>query len=96
MVVVFVCSHSLTIPQGQGASVGFGIDATKPEIDDYVPGIYDIIIFNFPHTDVDNMDRLYDSIESNKQLLLKFFKNITLKLKPEGEIHVRIPLPTPA
>eukprot|EP00667_Euglena_gracilis_P013551 EG_transcript_13989 len=88
-------NDNITWLQAQKASLGFGIDATKPEIADQIPGLFDVVVFNFPHTEVDNLHRVYDSVESNRQLLRDFFRVMPTKLRPDGEIHVTMKVGRP-
>mmetsp|Transcript_29828 Transcript_29828/g.44087 ORF Transcript_29828/g.44087 Transcript_29828/m.44087 type:complete len:133 (+) Transcript_29828:278-676(+) len=58
----------------------YGLDATK--LHTYGIGIFDIIMFTFPHTGVPNNQK--DSIRSNQNLLRGFLKSAQHVLAPNG------------
>lgn len=69
-----------------GARVMHGVDGTNLQASFSRP--FDHIVFNFPHCG--GKDGLDDSIEENKNMLMKFFRSASALLRPEGEIHVTL------
>eukprot|EP01006_Ploeotia_vitrea_P006608 TRINITY_DN14069_c0_g1_i1.p1 TRINITY_DN14069_c0_g1~~TRINITY_DN14069_c0_g1_i1.p1 ORF type:complete len:574 (+),score=49.35 TRINITY_DN14069_c0_g1_i1:34-1755(+) len=79
-----------------GAILGYEIDATRPhrwndcrELSKLgVPGIYDIIIWNFPHNTVDNSSD--HAPESNRRMLKDFLHTIPCLLNDKGLVLLTV------
>eukprot|EP00755_Sulcionema_specki_P006289 Sspe_Gene.35046::Locus_17002_Transcript_1_5_Confidence_0.286_Length_1827::g.35046::m.35046/K19307/BMT5; 25S rRNA (uracil2634-N3)-methyltransferase len=82
--------------------VCLGVDATHPQLGDELKRIlppqfakgFDRVIFNFPHTDVDNLGKNCDgqgkdeATNSNRAMLGYVFVRAPRLLKPDGELHI--------
>lgn len=65
----------------------YGIDATKLHTYEDI-GMFDIIMFTFPHTDLSNSDAR--QAESNRMLIRDFLSSAQCCLKPGGQIEVTV------
>jgi Domain of unknown function (DUF2431) len=65
----------------------YSVDATKLHANDGI-GMYDVIMFTFPHTDLSNSDAR--QVESNQALIRDFLNSAQRCLKPGGQIEVTV------
>eukprot|EP00299_Pterocystis_sp_00344_P013996 c6918_g1_i2.p1 GENE.c6918_g1_i2~~c6918_g1_i2.p1 ORF type:complete len:174 (+),score=35.67 c6918_g1_i2:381-902(+) len=68
----------------KGVRVLHAVDATKLAMTASLSGmVFDRIVFNFPHTGSDNIQR-------NSKLVLDFFANVGGFLHKDGQVHVTL------
>ena len=79
----------------RGAQVLFEVDATcLSQYPEPLPGPFDFIIFNFPHTGEAqhgvSHEQVKRSIQSNQAMLSAFFAEALPLLRPKGQVHVTL------
>ncbi|KAF3769649.1 hypothetical protein M406DRAFT_231753, partial [Cryphonectria parasitica EP155] len=86
--------ENVEIIEGEGGKVIYGVDAKKmgpwaKKSGKESVGIFDRIIFNFPHTGGKSTD-VNRQVRYNQELLVEFFKRALLSLAPGGTVIVTL------